>query len=70
MSSLRFINSREAIAAIIGDIVVFTIRELDCIGALSFFVRCLHTFFNDFDLSKRDKKVRPSGHKVSLDAQS
>ena len=35
-----FFNSREALAAIIGDIVVFTIQELDCIGALSFFVRC------------------------------
>ena len=29
------INSREAIAAIIGDIVFFTIQRI-CIGALSF----------------------------------
>ena len=27
-----------------------------------FFLRCVHTFFNDFDLSKRDKEVKPSGH--------
>ena len=33
-----FFNSREAIAAIIGDIVVFyNSKNLNCIGALSFF---------------------------------
>ena len=26
------------------------------------FLRCVHTFFNDFDLSKRYKQVKPSGH--------
>ena len=26
------------------------------------FLRCVHTFFNDFDLPKRDKQVKPSGH--------
>ena len=47
-----FFNSREAIAAIIEDIVYFTIQEFDCIRALSFFifVRCFHTFFHDFEL--------------------
>ena len=34
--------------------MVFTVQELDCIGALSF-LRFFRTFFNDFDLSKRDK---------------
>ena len=38
-------NSREAIAAIIGDIVVFyNSKNLNCIGALSFFLRSVHTF--------------------------
>ena len=37
-TSHSFFNSREAIAAIFRDIVVFfTIPELDCVGALSFF---------------------------------
>ena len=27
---------------------------------LCFFL-CVHTFFNDFDLSKRDKQVKPKG---------
>ena len=39
------INSREAIAAIIGDIVVFyNSKNLNCIGALSFFKICSHIF--------------------------
>ena len=45
-TSHSFFNSREAIAAIIGDIVVFfTIPELDCVGALSFFLQ-----FKEFEL--------------------
>ena len=68
-----FINSRTAIAgAIIGLLLVFfTIQELDCIGALSFFfifVRCFHTCFHDFELSKRDKQVKLSEQQVSLEA--
>ena len=53
-------------------LLLFTIRELDCIGALSFFifVRCLHTFFQDFELSKRDKQVKLNGHQISLEALS
>ena len=35
-----------------------------------FFLRCVHTFFNDFDLSKRDKQVTPSGHSILLEARS
>ena len=59
-----FINSRTAIAgAIIGLLLVFyNSKNLNCIGALCFFLRCVHTFFNDFDLSKRDKQVKPSGY--------
>ena len=40
------INSSEAIAAIIGVIVVFLQfnMNLNCIGALSFFLRSVHTF--------------------------
>ena len=63
-------------ALIIALLFFFTIQELDCIGALCslqfkefelywsavFFLRCVHTFFNDFDLSKRDKQVKPSRH--------
>ena len=43
---LSFINSREAITAIIGDIVVFyNSKNLNCIGALSFFFKiCSHIF--------------------------
>ena len=53
------IKSLEAIAAIFGDIVIFyNSKNLNCIGALCFF----NTFFNDFDLPKRDKQVKPSGH--------
>ena len=37
-------------------------KNLNCIGALCFFLRCVYTFFNDFDRSKRDKQVKPSGH--------
>ena len=37
-------------------------KNLNCIGALCFFLRSVHTFFNDFDLSNRDKQVKPSGH--------
>ena len=33
-------------------------ENFNCIGALCFFLRCVHTFFNDFDLSKRDKQVK------------
>ena len=50
-------------AAIIGDIVVFyNSKNLNRIGALCFLLRCVHKFFNDFDLSKWDKQVKPSGH--------
>ena len=57
--------------AIIAEIVFFfTIQELDCIGALSFFVRCFHTFFYGFELSKRDKQVKLSVHQVALEAVS
>ena len=84
----RFIfNSRSAIAeAIIGLLLVFyNSKNLNCIGALSFynpriglywcsvfffiFVRCFHTSFHDFELSKRDKQVKLSGHQVSLEAR-
>ena len=41
--------------------VFYNSKNLNCIGAL-FFLRCVHTFFNDFDLSKRDKQVKPSRH--------
>ena len=61
--SFGFFNSRQGIAAIIRNIVVFyNSKNLNCIGALCFFLRCVHIFFNDFDLSKRDKQVKPSGH--------
>ena len=45
---------------------------LICISVLVLlcFLRCVHTFFNEFALSKRDKQVKPSGHLVSLEAQS
>ena len=41
-----FFNSRQAIAAIIGDIVVFfNSKILNCIGALCFFFKmCSHVF--------------------------
>ena len=43
--------------------IFYNSKNLNCIGALCFFfLRCVHTFFNDFDLSKRDKQVKPSGH--------
>ena len=42
-------------------IYFYNSKNLNCIGAL-FFLRCVHTFFNDFDLSKRDKQLKPSGH--------
>ena len=34
------------------------------------FLIFVHTFFSGFDLSKRDKQVKPSGHKVSLENQN
>ena len=41
----NLINSREAIVAIIGDIVVFyNSKNLNCIGALSFLKICSHIF--------------------------
>ena len=43
-------------------VVFYNSENLNCIGALCFFLRCVHIFFNDFDLSKRDKQVKPSGH--------
>ena len=43
---INFINSRTAIAgAIIGLLLVFyNSKNLNCIGALSFFLRSVHTF--------------------------
>ena len=59
-----FNSSRQPLNGYFFGAIFFTIQELDCIEALSFdfFVRYFHTFFNDFDLSKRDKQVRPSGY--------
>ena len=37
-------------------------KEFELYWCAVFFLRCVHTFFNDFDLSKRDKQVKPSGH--------
>ena len=46
---LLMFNSREAIAAIIADIVVFfnNSMNLNCIGALSFY-KDMFTYFYDF----------------------
>ena len=51
----------------------FRFNSLNCVSAfvlLCFFSRCVPTFFNDIDLSKRDKQIKPCGHYVSLEAQS
>ena len=43
-----FFNGREAIAAVIGDILVYyDSKNLNCIGALSF-LRSFHAFFGFF----------------------
>ena len=42
--------------------VRFFLRVVSGILPAVFFLRCVHTFFDDFDLSKRDKQVKPSGH--------
>ena len=52
-----------------GIIQVFVIEGFDCINALSFFVRCFHTFFNYADLSnglKRQRKVGIKFHQKAL----
>ena len=36
-------------------------KEFELYWCAVFFLRCVHTFFDDFDLSKRDKQVTPSG---------
>ena len=58
------VNSRTAIAgAIIGLLLVFLqFKDFELYWCAVFFLRCVHTFFNDFDRSKRDKQVKPSGH--------
>ena len=33
-------------------------------------LRCVHSFFNDLDLSKPDKNVMYTGHEASLEATS
>ena len=45
-------------------------KEFELYWGAVFFLRCIHTFFNDFDLSKRDEQVKRSGHSISLEAQS
>ena len=42
-------------AAIIGDIVFLQFREFELYWCAVFSLRRVHTFFNDFDLSKRVK---------------
>ena len=43
-----------AIAAIIGDIVVFyNSKNLNCIGALSLFLRSVHAFFQLFHVNEK-----------------
>ena len=36
--------------------------NLNCHWGAVFFLRSVHIFVNDFDLSKRDKQVKPSGN--------
>ena len=62
------------ISSIRGDIVVFwgqlgflQPENWSLLLVLCLFVRCLHTFFHDFELSKRDKQVKLSWHQVSLE---
>ena len=62
---LLVFGSRTAIAgAVIGLLLVFyNSKNLNCIGALCFFKDVFDdTFFDDFNHSKRDKQVKPSGH--------
>ena len=47
-------------------VLSISFNSLDCISGfvlLCFFLRCVHTFFNDFDRSKRDKQISPAGIK-------
>ena len=62
-----FIKGRKAIAeAFMILLWAFTIQELDCIGALSFYNPRIRLYWCClFDHSKPDKQVRPSEHKVS-----
>ena len=38
------------------------LKEFEMYWGAVFFLRCVHTFFNDFHLSKRDKQVKPKVH--------
>ena len=62
LPSLMIINSRTAIAGAIIGLLLLQFKEFELYWGAVFFLRCVHTFFNDFDLSKRDKQVNPSGH--------
>ena len=55
---------------VLGRCVFFTSQRIWVVLVRCVFLRCVHTFFNDFDLWKRDKQEKPSGHSVSLEAQS
>ena len=44
------------------ETVFLQLKEFEFYWGAVFFSRCVHSFFNDFDLSKRDKQVNPSWH--------